>query len=423
METAWTIFSLYFIIFGSMVVGGLFAERSGNKERQAMLSNKKNKLKACAQKYNIQIKSLEQSYKEDKKALRTQQNIFQKLTGQNTTSLRREYQSRYTHEKKQFTNEARQIIHELSAQRKADRKWTIYWKGLIIIGAIVSLGACTHALAEFDEEDASSSYNNTTEHYWRAEDIPMPHLKDGRRYVSNPDSIISQETVMRLDAKLKQIDDSLGIESVVAVVSHVEGADIEGFAQSIFDIYKVGKKDYGLVMVLAYDDHKFRTQTGRALEAELTDVECFRLQERYLIPSMKAELPDSGLIYMVDAIYNTLQGKELPEMAELTVQRKASSDDDEVPLLPFLYLVILIGWGILYYAMASRLGWNLMAYALGMLRPNPFVEKMHSAGPVFIGMGGGGRSGGFGGGGFGGGSFGGGFSGGSSGGGGATSSW
>ena len=47
METAWTIFSLYFIIFGSMVVGGLFAERSGNKERQAMLSNKKNKLKAC----------------------------------------------------------------------------------------------------------------------------------------------------------------------------------------------------------------------------------------------------------------------------------------------------------------------------------------------------------------------------------------
>ena len=423
METAWTFFCIYFIIFGSMVVGGLFAERSGNKERQALLKNKKNKLQACAQKYNIQIKSLEQSYKADKKSLKTQQNIFQKLTGQNTTSLRREYQSRYTHEKKQFTNEARQIIHEWNAQRKADRKWTIYWKGLIIIGSIVSLGACTHALAEYGEEDASSAFSNTTEHYWRAEDIPMPHLKDGRRYVSNPDSIISQETVMRLDAKLKQLDDSLGIESVVAVVSHVEGADIDGFAQRIFDIYKVGKKDYGLVMVLAYDDHKFRTQTGRALEAELTDVECFRLQEHYLIPSMKAELPDSGLIYMVDAIYNTLQGKELPEMAELTVQRKASSDDDDVPLLPFLYLVILFGWGILYYAMSRLLGWNLMTFALGMLRPNPFVEKAHSAGPVFIGMGGGGRSGGFGGSGFGGGSFGGGFGGGSSGGGGATSSW
>ena len=101
METAWTIFSLYVIIFGSLIAGGLYAERSSNNERQALIRNKKNKLKACAQKYNIQIKSLEQSYKEDKKALRTKQNIFQKLTGQNTTSLRREYQSRYTHEKKQ----------------------------------------------------------------------------------------------------------------------------------------------------------------------------------------------------------------------------------------------------------------------------------------------------------------------------------
>lgn len=422
METAWTIFSIYVIVFGTLVAGGLFAERSSNKERQALLSNMKNKLKACAQKYNIQIKSLEQSYREDKKSLRTQQNIFQKLTSQNTTSLRREYQSRYTHEKKLFTNEVHQIIHEWKTQRKSDRKWIIYWKGLVIIGAIVSLGACTHALGEIDEADNSLSFNNITEHYWRAEDIPMPHVQDGRRYVSNPDSIISQETVVRLDAKLKQLDDSLGIESVVAIVSHVEGADIEGFAQKIFDIYKVGKKDYGLVMVLAYNDHKFRTQTGRALEAELTDVECFRLQERYLIPSMKAEMPDSGLIYMVDAIYNTLQGKELPDMTNLSAQRKTSSDDDEVPLLPFLYLVVLIGWAIMYYAMASRLGLNLMAYALGMLRPNPFVEKSHSAGPVFIGMGGGSRGGGFGGGSFGSG-FGGGFSGGSSGGGGATSSW
>lgn len=423
METAWTIFSIYVIIFGSLVVGGLFAERSSNKERQALLSNKKNKLKACAQKYNIQIKSLEQSYREEKKALRTQQNIFQKLTSQSSTSLRKEYQSRYTHEKKQFTNEVSQIIHEWKAQRKSDLKWIIYWKGLVFIGAIVSLGACTHALTEIDEGNTSSSYSNTTEHYWRAEEIPMPHLQDGRRYVSNPDSIISQETVTRLDAKLKKLDDSLGIESVVAIVSHVEGADIEGFAQSIFDIYKVGKKDYGLVMVLAYDDHKFRTQTGRALEAELTDVECFRLQERYLIPSMKAEMPDSGLIYMVDAIYNTLQGKELPDMANLSAQRKAaSSDDDEVPFLPFLYIVVLIGWAILYYATASRLGLNLMAYALSMLRPNPFIEKSHSAGPIFISTGGGSRGGSFGGGSFGGG-FGGGFSGGSSGGGGATSSW
>ena len=402
-----------------MIAGGLFAERSGNKERQALLKAKKNKLQTCAQKYNIQIKSLEQSYREDKKAFKGQLNIFQKLTHQNANSLRRDYQSRYAHKKAEFTNEARLIIKELNSQRKSDRNWSYYWKGLIVIGAIVSLGACTHALAEYDDETTSSFTGVSSEHYWRADEIPMPHMTDGRRYVSNPDSIISQETVTLLDAKLKQMDDSLGIESVVAVVSHVEGADIEGFAQDIFDIYKVGKKDYGLVMVLAYDDHKFRTQTGRALEAELTDVECFRLQEQYLIPSMKAEMPDSGMIYMVEAIYNTLQGKDLPEMSELTATAKTSSDDEDIPLLPLLYLVILVGWGILYFTMSSLYGWHLMAFALSKLRPNPFVESSSSAGPIFFATGGGGRSGGFGGGG----SFGGGFSGGSSGGGGATSSW
>ena len=418
METAWTIFSIYIIIFGSMVAGGLFAGRSDNKERQALLKAKKNKLQTCAQKYNVQIKFLEQSYREDKKAFKGGSSIFQRLTHQNASSLRRDYQSRYAHKKAEFTNEVRQIIREYDSQRKSDHKWSYYWKGLIVIGSIVSLGACTHALAEYDDE-TTSTFTESTEHYWRADEIPMPHLTDGRRYVSNPDSIISQETVTLLDAKLKQMDDSLGIESVVAVVSHVEGADIEGFAQDIFDIYKVGKNDYGLVMVLAYDDHKFRTQTGRALEAELTDIECFRLQERYLIPSMKAEMPDSGLIYMVEAIYNTLQGKELPEMSEMTSRAQTSGDDDgDLPLLPLLYLFILAGWGLMYYTMSSLYGWNLLAFALSKLRQDPFVETSSSAGPIFFGTGGGGRSGGFGGGGFGGG-----FSGGSSGGGGATSSW
>ena len=419
MEATWTIFSIYVIIFGSMIAGGLFAERSSHKDRQALLKAKKNDLLACANRFNRQIKILEQTYKQDRKALRGSQNIFQKLTGQNTNSLRQEYESRYVREKTRFTSEAKSIIQEWNNQRKPYLKWMVYWKTLIVFGTIAAFGACSHALVAYEETITSQSSpvsHITTENYWRAEDIPMPHLTDGTRYVSNPDSIISKTTVAQLDAQLKQLDDSLGIESVLAVVSHVEGGDIEGFAQDIFDIYKVGKKDYGLVMVLAYDDHKFRTQTGRSLEVELTDVECFRLQERYLIPSMKAEMPDSGLIYLVEAIYNTLQGKDLPIMSDMT---KVNGEDGDIPLLPLLYLFILIGWCLFYFMMASRQGWLLMSYALGMLAPNPFVERHQSSGGVFFGSGGG-HSSGFGGGG---GSFGGGFSGGSSGGGGATSSW
>jgi uncharacterized membrane protein YgcG len=178
-------------------------------------------------------------------------------------------------------------------------------------------------------------------------------------------------------------------------------------------------------MVLAYDDHLFRSHTGRSLEADLTDAEAFRFQERYLIPSMKAEMPDSGLIYYTEAIYNLLQGKELPVMTGIS--SNANSDDDTDDVLPALYFFLLAVWFGIYLFASHRHGWNMKNYYNGMLTKNPFVNNGSALAAGYVAgsiLSGGGRSrgGGFGGG-FGGGSFGGGFSGGSSGGGGATSSW
>jgi uncharacterized membrane protein YgcG len=290
-----------------------------------------------------------------------------------------------------------------------------------VAGVITLLGACSHALITIDTQEAANEASLKAflrgDHAWNAKDIPMPHLTDGSRYVTNPDSIITEETVARLDAKLKQLDDSLGIESVVAIVGRVENADIFKFSQDIFDIYKVGKNDRGMVMVLAYDDHLFRTHTGRALEPDLTDAECFRLQERYLIPSMKAELPDSGMIYLVEAVYNTLKGKELPVMSELHAKSQ-NDEDDEIFLVLSICFFLMAGWIGLYLFLAYRHGWNLMIYGRNLLFASPFIaQSTGGSGGFFVGSGGGGGFGG------GGGGFSGGFGGGSSGGGGATSSW
>ena len=132
---------------------------------------------------------------------------------------------------------------------------------------------------------------------------------------------------------------------------------------------------------------------------------------------MKAEMPDSGMLYLTQAIYNLLRGKEMPVMSALVSPQQEGDDAGSVGF----YFLILILWGVFALYVARRYG---MLAAAVPLMANPFAEV-----PINV-SGGGFHSGGFGGGGggsFGGGgggfSGGGGFGGGSSGGGGATSSW
>lgn len=416
METSWTIFEMYIAIFGLLIVAGILGDKKGKGVTQQLLGNTRAKLNGCASRFNQQVKILQQEYKAEKKV--------------GKVGLLKIYQTKYNITKTDYDREANEIIKEWRNAKKDNQWWVHYWKVVMVTGIISLLGACSEALVSLGEKDEQNQapieqiQKLHEERVWDAKSIPMPHLTDGRCYVSNPDSIISEKTVRLLDVQLKKMDDSLGIESVLAIVSRVENGDVFRFAQDIFDIYKVGKNDRGLVMVLAYDDHKFRSHTGRSLEADLTDAECFRFQERYLIPSMKAEMPDSGLIYYTEAIYNLLQGKELPIMSELN--NKTGSDDDADDVLPALYFFLLAAWLGVYLFASHRHGWNMKNYYSGMLAKNPFMNNGSAlaagyvAGSILSG-GGRSRSGGFGGGGFGG--FGGGFSGGSSGGGGATSSW
>ena len=414
METSWTIFEMYIAIFGLLVTAGMLSDKKGKGVTQQLLEATRAKLLGCASRFNQQIKALEREYKAEMK--------------HHKRGLLKTYQTKYAITKIDYDREANSIIQEWRQAKKDDLWWRNYWKIVIITGVVCLIGACSQSVVVLDAAEEPDTEGMARAHetkVWDAHSIPMPHLTDGRRYVSNPDHIVSDETVERLDAQLKKMDDSLGIESVLAIVSRVENGDIFRFAQDIFDIYKVGKNDRGLVMVLAYDDHLFRTHTGRSLEADLTDAECFRLQERYLIPSMKAEMPDSGLIYFTQSVYNLLQGKELPVMTDL---HSTSGDDDIDDILPAIYFFLLMAWIGVYLFAARRHGWHMKGYYSSLITKNPFVDNNaalaagYVAGSI-LSSGRRGRGGGFGGGSFGGGSFGGGFSGGSSGGGGATSSW
>ena len=189
---------------------------------------------------------------------------------------------------------------------------------------------------------------------------------------------------------------------------NIEGDEPVTMVRDIYDKYKVGRNDRGLVIVVGYLDHSYHIATGRSLEADLTDLECNHLAQDYLIPSMKAEQPDSGMLYLAQGVLALMSKKEMPQMSALT--SSSSSDEDDGGILSLILGVIMFcGFGF-YSANKSS---KTEAKSTVPLKANPFytppviTSSSHSSSSSRSGRsswgGSSGRSGGYGGGSWGGG--------------------
>ena len=178
METSWTIFEMYIAIFGLIVTVGILNDKKGKGATQLLLDSTRARLAGCASRFNQQVKALQKEYKTEKKhgvRLKT-------------------YEIKYNITKTDYDREAKEIIREWKRAKKDDMWWRVFWRIVIVAGVISLLGACTEALASMEDIEEPVGTEEMTqareEKEWTARSIPMPHLTDGRRYVSNPDGIV-----------------------------------------------------------------------------------------------------------------------------------------------------------------------------------------------------------------------------------------
>lgn len=419
-EMSGLLLGMFCTVFVPLCIVGVVADLTKNKQHKTNMLARRDSLEQIAEKYNQVTELLQTSY------------IYEKTLPENKSfvgkeALREKFEAQYFKNMSAYKRERREWLASNSALTPTATRFKNFWIWLVAIGLIVQLATCSYSfgVAAGGEEvvaaasaEAVDELGNTL---WNADNLPMPHLQDASRYVANPDGVVSENTENILNQWFKLLDDSLGIESVVAIVNHVENDDPFRMAQDLGNKYGVGKDDRGLIIILAYGDHALHFSTGKSLEGDLTDIECKRLQQQYAVPCMKAEQPDSGMLYLAEAVYNTLQNKDLPVLTE----RTSNADDDEMSAADghvLIYFLLFGGWLMLIAWIYSRYN---SSPGGNMFLANPFM-KQPTGSSAFIGGGGfGGHSsghhGGFsgGGGGFSGGSFG----GGSFGGGGATSRW
>jgi len=248
---------------------------------------------------------------------------------------------------------------------------------------------------------------------WTADEVPMVHLQDRTKYVSDPESLMSRAMRDTADVWLHKLHRECGVQSVFVVVPHVRNADCFRMAQDIGNKYGVGtKKDRrGLVVVLAVKDRKYFIAPGKGLEADLTDIESNDIARACIVANMRVNDIDGAIVSTSKAIYNKLKtGQTGIEQ----IDRADEYGEDDWGEVLFLFLIF---FGPVIFMLVRYL-----LETFGIVKKSPAKRRNRRDDddwfPPFI-FGGGGGFGHSGGGSFGGGSFG----GGSFGGGGAGGGW
>ena len=270
------------------------------------------------------------------------------------------------------------------------------------------------------------------------QEIPMVHLQDRTRYVSNPDNILSSSAVATMDSILFALEEKTGIQTLVVAVTGIEGGDCFDFAYRLGKETGVGQKerDNGLVILLSTDERCIQFATGYGLEGVLPDAICKRIQSRYMVEPFSKGDWNTGMVEGIRAVNGYLDGS----------MENIGSDDEEDDTIAIIALVlvfgsvVLIAFIIAYFGnrcpkckkrhALQRISSQVVSRKLGVVTSevtylckycghrhvtkeqsdDPNFRGPRSGGPtIFMGGGGfGGRGGGFSGGSFGGGSFGGG---------------
>ena len=166
--------------------------------------------------------------------------------------------------------------------------------------------------------------------YKPADIIPV-HLQDRNRYTSNPDGILSAEAVRRIDAAFRTVEDSTGVQTLVAVVGDIDPSDCFEFAHQIGETVGVGRSssDNGLVILLSTGERCIQFATGYGVEGVLPDAICKRIQERYMNPYFADDEWDKGMVAGAEAVRDILLKGEY-----------ADEEDDTLSFLAGIITVI-----------------------------------------------------------------------------------
>ncbi len=157
--------------------------------------------------------------------------------------------------------------------------------------------------------------------------VPNPRLSDYSQHVSDPSSILKQDTVNTINTALTNLEQNNGTQVAVVMLPSIGSSDLFEFSHELFRSWGIGHKDKndGLLIVYVEDKHEIRFHTGYGIEGILSDAICKRIQMQQMIPHFKKGETDEGMIAGVNAVCERIAD---PEKAKAEDKRQAQEEDD-----------------------------------------------------------------------------------------------
>lgn len=182
-----------------------------------------------------------------------------------------------------------------------------------------------------------------TQTAYTVETIPDPK-RAGGGYVSNPDNVIPDTEVQKLNALIAELERNATAQVAIVIVNSIGEDNPKEFATRLFQRWGIGQadKDNGLLIFTVMDQRRTEFETGYGLEGVLPDVICYRIGMQELVPFFREGQYGLGLYAATARIKKTLEDPEALE--EIRSELKGRAPYRPVPGLP-----AALGW----YAVAT----------------------------------------------------------------------
>ena len=173
------------------------------------------------------------------------------------------------------------------------------------------------------------------------EDYPKPI--NGKR-VYDYYNQIDDDVEKSLEDLLHRYEDSIGVQMAVLTLSDLGEKDAETYARELGNCWGVGERnvDNGIVFLVSFVDRKWQISTGRTTEIYLTDYDCNRIGESFLIPNLRDGHPSYAIQQTVGAIIEKLGWKSFEEREREAVARKERTNQI-LKDIGFWIIVLLLG--------------------------------------------------------------------------------
>lgn len=167
--------------------------------------------------------------------------------------------------------------------------------------------------------------------------IPNPKDVSLTNWVSNPDKILSEQTISTINAKINTLYDSTTCQMVVVVIKGEKNTSARELSMDLFNKWKPGEKNKnnGLILVVCTQAKQAFVRTGYGVEEVITDAYATRIINTYMIPYFKENNWNKGIISGVNALANTLN-KSYDKQGNVV-------NTDSVSMMDILIFYLIIG--------------------------------------------------------------------------------